>query len=424
MKYAISEIGLESFQSLRKSISFSSERLDEANTALKNDIGKIENGLGSYYDSIMELLDKSNQAFQSGQKAADVLQKDLSQLIDTITALLNFDGNGMALPSGNDTFSQKIGATGAYSTSLNQTAHKDRNKEFRDNLKISRFENSTKALQQIENMTIDELNKYAVHENLAKYADFSGLDCRVAKEMVRSLYATRQKFPNLEFKMGFIGSIKGRNEHVVKTASLKLLLYYSNKYAQDNPGCSIDEIRKYAKQRTNRQLSKLVPKKGTIAQSISSDVITKDTPMDDVILIEAASGISVNEQIGGDYGNFWLLKTQEVNSGHKPLGCDTPKATIDHELGHQIAHKVGAETDSYIKAEFVKFMKLPKEHRVQVLSEYAGEDGKIGEFIAECWSEFQNNENPRDMALKISNRIIELYNSGIGSKGSLERSIF
>ena len=177
-------------------------------------------------------------------------------------------------------------------------------------------------------------------------------------------------------------------------------------------------------QATKKQLSKLVPKTNTIAQSISCDVIKKDTPKDDVILIEAASGISLNEYIGGNYGDFWLLKIQEVGSGFKPLGCDTPKATIDHELGHQIAHKVGAENDSYIMNEFKKFMKLKKEQRARVLSEYAGLEGKIGEFIAECWSEFQNNEKPREMALNISLRIIKLYNSGIGSKGGYERSIY
>lgn len=92
----------------------------------------------------------------------------------------------------------------------------------------------------------------------------------------------------------------------------------------------------------------------------------------------------------------------------KPAGCDTPRATVDHELGHQIAKLTNAHNDYKMQEMYSRFMSLSSTQRGEVLSGYAGES--IHEFIAEGWSEYRNNPNCRPLAKSISNRLFDLYN--------------
>ncbi len=83
-------------------------------------------------------------------------------------------------------------------------------------------------------------------------------------------------------------------------------------------------------------------------------------------------------------------------------------ATVDHELGHQIAKLTNAHNDYEMQEMYSRFMSLSSTQRGEVLSGYAGES--IHEFIAEGWSEYRNNPNCRPLAKSISNRLFDLYN--------------
>ena len=102
------------------------------------------------------------------------------------------------------------------------------------------------------------------------------------------------------------------------------------------------------------------------------------------------------------------MRKNDVKAKWKPAGCDTPRATVDHELGHQIAHLTNAHNDADIQEMYSNFMGLTSVQRGDVLSGYAGES--IHEFIAEGWSEYRNNPNCRPLAINISNRLFDLYN--------------
>ena len=105
------------------------------------------------------------------------------------------------------------------------------------------------------------------------------------------------------------------------------------------------------------------------------------------------------------------MRRSDVKAKWKPAGCDTPRATVDHELGHQIARLTNAHNDDVIQEMYSDFMALDSTQRGEALSGYAGES--IHEFIAEGWSEYRNNPNCRTLATNISNRLFELYNQSI-----------
>lgn len=142
---------------------------------------------------------------------------------------------------------------------------------------------------------------------------------------------------------------------------------------------------------------------GTIAQSLyvpSASSITEN-------VMARYNGISINEDYGSSYEHFKQVKQADVDAGWKPVNCSTPKATVDHELGHQIAKLVDAHTDPKIRELFDRFSQMEVQNRSKVLSGYAATN--IHEFIAESWSEYRNNPQCRDCAKFVAARIIELY---------------
>lgn len=391
-KYPISPEGVTELEKLSADLLKHEAEVDESGKTLLLTISNLSEGLGVYYDDINDIVRITQQALYGAKEALYKLSIQLKSQSEIIAGLLAFSSN------------------------------ESTNNNFRSNMKLENWKINP-AVGSSSGCNNSELAMMAMNQNIADHVDFGNLDVKVSQQLIQGISETRKLFPDLNLHMNFIGSIEARNQYVAGKASRDLLKYYANEYITQHPDCSMTDIKTYAKDKTQRQLSKLVPRGNVIAQSVSSDVINENTPMDDIILIKAAQGISVSEAIGSDYGNFWISKIQQVNSGFKPEGCDTPKATIDHELGHQIAHQVNAENDPYIKKAFEKFMTLSEEKRRSVLSGYAGKEGKIGEFIAESWSEYRNNPQCRKLAKNISYRMIQLYNSGHGQQGNMVKSI-
>ena len=282
---------------------------------------------------------------------------------------------------------------------------------FAERIKMSNFvsHNTEQFMKQIDSAkNCADLAMLSQQNGIASNLDFGRTDLQVAQQMVKSLAKAKERFPNIKFELNFVGSIQARNDYVRRVASRELIKYYAGEYKKTHPNCSRDELKQYATDRTNSKLAMLSPRQSTIAQSVSCPSHGNLTE-DDAIIIRAAAGITINESYGCSYSYFKKRKVEEVMSGHKPEGCNTPKATIDHEIGHQIANALKASIDPTIKAEFDRFMLQSRPEQAKTLSTYAGEDGKIGEFIAECWSEYQNNPECRDTARRVCERLFELH---------------
>lgn len=234
-------------------------------------------------------------------------------------------------------------------------------------------------------------------DGLVRYADFGNLDSRTAQDINRAVSETLEMFPDIDLR--FVGSVQSRNQHIKKN----LEEMYLNAYRHHYPTASDKELMPFVQQQVDEDMKGFEPNERTIAQSLFIE--TPQTYGEE--LIAGFNGISINERYGADYNHFTNVRRGDVEAKWKPEGCDTPCATVDHELGHQIARLTNAHNDPVIQKMYFNFMNLDSTQRAEVLSGYAGES--IHEFIAEGWSEFRNNPNCRTMATNISNRLFDLY---------------
>lgn len=95
-----------------------------------------------------------------------------------------------------------------------------------------------------------------------------------------------------------------------------------------------------------------------------------------------------------------------------PVGCDTVKSIIDHEMAHEIDRLVDAKNDGVIKRLFDSYKKRGKMEGA--LSGYAAKDE--GEMIAEAYAECENNPRPRPLARAIVKRLKVLYSRKYGGR--------
>lgn len=242
-----------------------------------------------------------------------------------------------------------------------------------------------------------EIGAKLVSEGLCEKADFGELDPRAAREVYNTICETKEMFSDLELK--FVGSAQARNEVIAK----ELESAYFRAYRSANPDVSEEDLMPYVKAQVEEDMKPLEISETTIAQSLWVPTPTEAVRQ----MVAGYNGITINETYGADYDRFVQIKQGDVRAGWKPVGCDTPKATVDHELGHQIAKRTGAESDPLINELYKQFLALDEEKRSAVLSGYAAEC--VGEFIAESWSEYRNNPNCRNVARTVAERMIELY---------------
>lgn len=243
----------------------------------------------------------------------------------------------------------------------------------------------------------DKVATAMVVEGLVRQADFGKLDNKTAQDIYSAVSETLDMFPDIDLR--FVGSVQSRNQHIEKS----LEKMYLNAYRQHYPTASDADFMPFVRQQESEDMRGFEPGNGTIAQSLF--VAIPQTYGEEVIA--NYNGISINERYGSDYNHFINVRRSDVKAKWKPAGCDTPRATVDHELGHQIAKLTNAHNDYEIQEMYSHFMSLSSTQRGEVLSGYAGES--IHEFIAEGWSEYRNNPNCRPLAKSISNRLFDLY---------------
>ena len=244
----------------------------------------------------------------------------------------------------------------------------------------------------------DKIATAMVVNGLTRQADFGKLDNKTVQDIYNSVSETLDMFPDIDLR--FVGSVQSRNHHIEKS----LEEMYLNAYRQHYPTASNADLMPFVQQQVSEDMRGFEPGNGTIAQSLF--VAKPQTYGEEVIA--NYNGISINECYGSDYNHFINVRRSDVTAKWKPAGCDIPRATVDHELGHQIAKLTNAHNDYEIQEMYSRFMNLSSIQHGEVLSGYAGES--IHEFIAEGWSEYRNNPNCRPLATSIANRLFDLYN--------------
>ena len=235
---------------------------------------------------------------------------------------------------------------------------------------------------------------------LAEHVDFGELDIETAKDIAQTVKDTKEMFPELDLK--FVGSLQARNQYIANGFFKMYMDACDGRY----PDTSEEELKEAIWKQVEEDMKEFLPDEGTIAQSL---FLGNPGDFSETIIAQL-NGITINEKYGRDYEYFKSVRKADVDAGWKPVNCYSPKATVDHELGHQIAKLVDAHNDNVIIDLFKSFSGLEESVQSAYLSGYAGKN--IHEFIAEAWSEYRNNPGCRELAKNVAERIIDLYENG------------
>ena len=236
--------------------------------------------------------------------------------------------------------------------------------------------------------TVKEANNYA-EKVLGVKADYTGIDVHCANEWNRGLAAMKNKYPEVAEQIKFVGSMQKRNE--LLKAELK-------NYAKNN------KLAKGTKELLDYVLGKLNIKSNRTAESFHATRLGNNPDENEIIkIVNKYAGISLNSNYYNNYDNVIAERKRQVTNGWKPVGCDTMKSIFDHEFGHQIDKLLNISDTQNVK----DFYKRYKEEIKEGLSKYALT--KREEFIAEVWSEYNNNPKPREIANEVGKFIERLW---------------
>ena len=252
--------------------------------------------------------------------------------------------------------------------------------------------------------TIDEANVFARNLGI-KNADYTGADIRVARIWNQALKEQLKQMPELRSNIRFVGTIQSRDKALkgafVKNVSRQL---YDTLKTDNVSNFTKHELKQFAEQ----QAELLFTKKFAFVDDNTLGVFLEKRLAEE-FGIKKWSGISVNENFACDFDSFTKTLKENVSAKIHPVGCDTIKAVADHEIGHAIDELLGLSDDKYIKNLMGK---MTPNQITEGLSEYAWSNKTkppVKEFIAEAWSEYKNNPEPRKIAKDIGDYILERY---------------
>ena len=233
------------------------------------------------------------------------------------------------------------------------------------------------------------------------HADYKGVDIEAANEWNKGLAENFKKFPELKERFGFVGECHARNAETKKKFFETYREEVFNWFKEKNPNLS-DEV-------LNQKVEKQLPiewRRFSRSCGLSVSKFDNAQSWSPRGWAKEFSGITVNKDNAKSLEVFELKKQASVKSKYHPVGCGTLKASLDHEMGHQIDSLLDLQNDSVI-LNLWKGLAKDKARMTEELSNYANKS--IGEFIAEAWAEYCNNPNPRITAKTVGTRAEEVY---------------
>ncbi len=240
--------------------------------------------------------------------------------------------------------------------------------------------------------TIAEAEEYA-RKHFEATANYKGIALEAANGLNEAINRHMEQFPKFKEQIEYVGSTQERNK--IRKEQLTNWFYKQNYGQYSKMGYTEEQMRKAAA----KEASKCVGKCGN-ELAISSAPKSKESPF------SPTRGITLNQKWWNErqYDNTLSSLEYNENVGYHPKGTASPKATFDHECGHQLDALLNIIEDR----EFRLFRnKLADEYIAENLSRYALDHD--AELIAEAWSEYLNNPKPREIASFVGKLILKKY---------------
>ena len=232
--------------------------------------------------------------------------------------------------------------------------------------------------------SVKAAGEWAVANDLTDMASYKGAKLEVANEWNQGVFEHVQQFPELRKNFKFIGTTQERQRKYIELRLEQLKRKYP------------DTQEKYLLARARKEAGKTP---GNVFAYSTSDPLT--------------SGVSVNSKFGGDVQEFVDSLQRSVKANFHPLGCDTVKSVIDHEIAHQLDDLLQIRSSDEFM-EIINGMVQSGKTIEGELSRYARYNA--AETVAEAWAEYRNNPNPRSLAKRIGQLIEKQYALKYGGK--------
>lgn len=217
--------------------------------------------------------------------------------------------------------------------------------------------------------------KWAVTNDLADFADYTGIKPEVANAWNESLFDHLREFPELRRNQKFVGTAQAQMARwrEIEIGRRVAALRAANPHLPDDY-----DFRAHAERYVR-----------TMQIPGNTYAISWDNP--DV------KGVAVNAKWGKKPDDFAAALRRDVSAKWHPEGCDTIRSVVDHELGHQLDTLLKLHLDDEIGRIYNEAREKGLKDEV---SSYA--EKNIREFIAECWAESCNNPSPRPVAARVA----------------------
>lgn len=245
-----------------------------------------------------------------------------------------------------------------------------------------------------EAKTIKEANEFA--EAIGFKADYKGINIKCANEWNKGLYEARKNYPDITKEIKYVGSCQDRNKRI-RAAAIE---YYKGQFIE--AGIDKDTAQKLAEIRGKKIIGDV--KSDVMAASVSKETLNAIIDDDLREKLEEFKGITMNKNYFNNYKKVIEEGKLQVEANWHPKECYNVKATFDHEFAHQIDSFLNVSGDENVVN---LFNGTTEEDIGNGLSRYASTN--IKEFIAEGWSEYCNNKEPREISTKIGEVIERLW---------------
>lgn len=269
--------------------------------------------------------------------------------------------------------------------------------------------NSQKILDNSQNNGIINSNRrFSPAPDISKAEDYArnvlgiqnvsyrGVDITTANEWNRGLASAFERFPELRNRIRFVGTCQERNRLIEDAARS----YFTNEYLKFNGRISEDTLSILIEDNVHKYMKRLHILNEDYAQNCHLTGFP-DFPQ--------FHGVTVSESYGSDSESFVRNLTENVRNRIHPAGCDTIKSVLDHEIGHQLDRLLGISNNPEIQDLFDS---ITNNELTDMLSEYSWNNSnpnKYSERIAEAWSEYCNNPEPRPISKFVGDIILKAY---------------
>ena len=231
--------------------------------------------------------------------------------------------------------------------------------------------------------TNEELAQVCLRMDVADHVFLGKVDIWLAKHALSALYRNLKKYPYMRSRMNYFGTLNG----FINCQDTILRESLPPNYVQMGVAQMVDQ--------SLDQMCENV--RGCFRQNGLAVAVT--VPVGSVVIgAVMVNGFSFHQQ------SIMQTLAQGEAMGHSPKGCKSVKSVVEHEIGHVLDNLLGIQQHPAFQA----LLRQCNQYYIATnLSQYAATSPM--EMVAEAYSEYCNNPNPRPLATQIGQLIDAEY---------------